>query len=88
MRNSFSENYPQCGHVTSKIFANLVLGRKRSKNIVLKGCQIISLPGEPTCLGLAEGTIWVLFFSLLRHSQSVQPIWLYLCCMIVVVGVD
>jgi hypothetical protein len=36
-----------------KKLANPALGLKFLMNIVLKGCQIISLPGALTCFGLA-----------------------------------
>ena len=50
-RMNFSENYPQFWHAISIIFAKLVLGRQRLKNVGFKGHKIISLPGAPTFLG-------------------------------------
>jgi hypothetical protein len=39
-------------------FASPVGGRKRLKNIRLKGQQIINVPGAPICLGLAWVMCW------------------------------
>jgi hypothetical protein len=53
MQKNFSENYPQFVYTPSVMFTSPILGQKIGKNIGWRGCQIISLPGVPTCLRLA-----------------------------------
>jgi hypothetical protein len=59
-RKNFSENHLHFRYAPWKMFASPVLGRKRLKNIVLKGRQIIRVIGAPTCLGPALCTTYVL----------------------------
>ena len=54
-RKKFSENYLQFGHVSCRILANHVLGRKKFKNMGLKWRQTICLPGASACLAPALG---------------------------------
>ena len=44
-------NYPKFGRKPSEIFSSPLLGRKRAKNVGLRGRKIISLQGAPTDLG-------------------------------------
>jgi hypothetical protein len=53
MRKNFSENYLQFWNLSSKLLATSVLGSISSKNISLKGFQIIRLAGASICFGLA-----------------------------------
>jgi hypothetical protein len=57
--NNFSENYQQFGCPPSKMLASPSLGQKSLKNNAMKGCEIINLPGMPTCLGPALDKIKV-----------------------------
>jgi hypothetical protein len=52
-RKNFPENYPQFGHVPSKIFASPVLCRRISKNIGLKGARLLVCLVVPMCFGPA-----------------------------------
>jgi hypothetical protein len=60
-RKTFSGNYPQFGQAPSKRLASSALGQQ-----ILKGHQIISLPGVP-CLG---PTIWLLHAGKCHDPQS------------------
>ena len=52
-RKNFSENFLQLGHVSSKVIASLVLGRKCLKNIRLKGAKLLACPWRPHLSGRA-----------------------------------
>jgi len=77
-RKNFSENYFQFGLASSNIFSGPVLRWKSLKNIGLKGCQIISLPGGgghmPRAGPANDNTInLAVLKTLLRNRTHHQP---------------
>jgi hypothetical protein len=68
---NFSENYLQFQNLSSKLLATSVQGSISSKNISLKGCQIIRLAAASTCFGLA---LMALLFQISFHMCDVSTV--------------
>jgi len=85
-RKNFSVNHLQFGNLSSKLLATSVLDSVSSKNISLKGCQIIRLAGAYICFGLAL-TAFLLQISLHMFDVSTVLIVIKFCANINVANI-